>query len=73
MYDTMHQTYAARGYDASNYADADTDSNHVRAEYATNESQSVDRQILRMVLALEYEAHAPGISNQVLSCQISLI
>ena len=63
MYDTMHQTYAARGYDTSKYPNADTDGIRLRGDYSTNESQSVDRQILQMVLALEYEAHSPGTSK----------
>jgi hypothetical protein len=60
MYDTMHLTYIARSYDTSNYPNADGDKPVKRSEYATNESQSVDRQILRMMLSLKYVAHSPG-------------
>lgn len=73
MYDTMHQTYVARGYDTSKYPDEDIDGIRLRGDYSTNKSQSVDRQILRMVLALEYEAHSPGTFKLVLSLHIYLI
>ena len=60
MYDTMHLTYISRQFDMSNYPDGDPDNPQKRSEYATNESQSVDRQILRMMLALKYAVHVPS-------------
>ena len=73
MYDTMHQTYAAQGYNSSKYLEEDIDGIQLQGDYSTNESQSVDRQILWMVLALEYEVHSPGTFKLVLSLHIYLI
>jgi hypothetical protein len=55
-YDTMHLTYLSRSYDMSKYPGTD----ERRSEHATNESQSIDRQILRMVLALKFAVQAPS-------------
>ena len=60
MYNTMHLTYLAHAYDTLKYPDADGNKPVKGSEYATNESQSVDRQILRMVLLLKYVVHSPG-------------
>ena len=60
MYDTMHLTYIARSYDTLNYPNADGNKPVKWSEYATNKSQSVGRQILRMMLLLTYVAHSPG-------------
>jgi hypothetical protein len=66
-YDTMHLTYIARAYDMSNYPGASVNDPKKRSEYATNESQSVDRQILRMVLALQYAVHTPSKFQEVIT------
>ena len=46
MYSTMHQTYAAWDDDSLKYPNTDTNSIQLWADYSTNESQSVNRQIL---------------------------
>lgn len=51
----------------SNYPGASVNDPKKRSEYATNESQSVDRQILRMVLALQYAVHTPSKFQEVIT------
>jgi hypothetical protein len=51
-YDTMHLTYLARAFDDSPKSGVQKGSSMLRRDYSTNECQSVDRQILRMILAL---------------------
>lgn len=59
MYNTMHLTYAAREFDNKEMEDQPKNDPKVRGDFATNESQPVDRQILRMVLALRYVVRTP--------------
>jgi hypothetical protein len=47
MYDALHLTEMSRTYDTS----VDEDG-VVRGNYATNETHAVDRQVIRMMLAL---------------------
>ena len=56
-YDTMHLTYLARAFDNSPKPHVSKGYPKLRRSYATNECQSVDRQILRMVLALPTVVH----------------
>ena len=60
MYDTMHQIYATWGYDTSKYPDVDGGNIQLWGSYVTDKSQSVDWQILQMVLALKYKVYAHG-------------
>ena len=57
IYNTMHLTYTACAIDSLKYPD---DKDQLQGDYAMNKSQSVDRQIIWMVLALKYVAHAPS-------------
>lgn len=47
MYDALHLTELSRSFDDSKDSEGVT-----RGEYATNESHAVDRQIIRMMLAM---------------------
>jgi hypothetical protein len=52
VYETLHLTWLARAYDSSKDKDGVQ-----RQDYATNESNAVDRQLLRMMLALPDLVH----------------
>ena len=52
MYKTLHLTWLSRAYDFSKDKD-----DVQRQDYATNESNAVDHQLLRMMLALPHLVH----------------
>jgi len=58
MYDTMHLTYLSRMYDASPLPGQNGQKPTMQYDYATNEAQSIYRQVLRMVLALTQVSYA---------------
>jgi hypothetical protein len=47
LYDSLHLTEMIRTYDATSDADG-----VARQEYATNKSHNIDRQLIRMMLAM---------------------
>ena len=57
MYDTMHLMYLACTFDESPMPHVQKGFPKLRQSYATNECQSVDRQILQMVLGLPIVIH----------------
>ena len=56
-YDTMHLTYLAHTFDDLPMPHIQKGFTKLRRSYVTNECQSVDRQILWMVLALPIVVH----------------
>ena len=58
MYDTLHLMEQIRAYGAS------IDSNKIRqGSYSTNETHTVDRQLIRMMLAMPDLVRVRGVSN----------
>jgi hypothetical protein len=60
LYDSLHLTENIRTYDKSRDAD-----NVKRGGYATNETHAIDRQLIRMMLAMPYLVKHRGENSQI--------